>query len=253
MSFAGKVALVTGSSRGIGRAIAVELARQGASVVVNYRKREAEAAETVRLATEAGGRAVPVQANVAVPEEIARLFEVLGHEYGGLDFLVCNAAAGLQGGLMETTLKAWDLAMNVNARSYLLCAQLAFPLLRARGGGRILATTARIATDRAFPHYGSVAASKGAINTLTVYLAVELAPHHITVNAVSPGVVDTEALSYFREGGAILARAKERTPTGRVTRPDDVARLVAFLCSDDAAQINGQIIEMDGGYTKLFL
>jgi enoyl-[acyl-carrier protein] reductase III len=245
--FTEKVALVTGSSRGIGRAIALELARRGASLVVNYRKREDEASQTVRDAVAAGGRAIAVQANVAVPDDIERLFAALCREYGGVDFLVCNAAAGMQGMLAETTLKAWDLAMNVNARSFLLCAQLALPIMKGRGGGRILATTARIATERAFPHYGSVAASKAAINTLTAYLAVEFAPHGITVNALSPGVVDTEALAYFREGAAILQRARERTPTGRVTAPEDVARLAAFLCSEEASMITGVALEVDGG------
>ena len=253
MRFAGKFALVTGSSRGIGRAIALRLASEGADVVVNYRKRADAAADTVERIRALGRRAAAVEANMAVPEEITTLFETVVREFGGLDFLVCNAAAGMQGTMLETTLKAWELAMNVNARSYLLCAQAAFPLMRTRGGGRILATTARIATERAFPHYGSVAASKAAINTLTAYLAVEFSPYNILVNAVSPGVVDTEALAYFRKGAEILRRAQEITPTGRATTPEDVARVVAFLCSDEARQITGQIIEIDGGYTKLFL
>src|SRR5205085_11507159 len=149
-------------------------------------------------------------------------------------------AAGMQGTLRETTLKAWDLAMNVNARSLLLCAQAAFPLMQVAGGGRILATTARIAVERAFPHYGSVAAAKAALQALVIYLSVEYAPYGISVNAVSPGVVDTEALSYFREGREILERARAGTPTGRTTTPGDVAELVAFLCSDGARQLTGQ-------------
>ena len=240
--FAGKVALVTGSSRGIGRAIALRLARGGADVVVNYRKREAEARGTVEAIEAEGVRAVPVQANMAEPAEIERLFATLGETFGALDFLVCNAAAGMQGTMLEATVKAWDLAMNVNARSYLLCAQAAFPLL-----------TARIATERAFPYYGTVAASKAAINTITAYLAVELGPYGISVNAISPGLVDTEALAYFRRGGEFLDRARAITPTCHATTVDDVADVAAFLCSDAARQVNGQVLEVDGGYTRLFL
>lgn len=251
--FAGKVALVTGSSRGIGRAIATRLAGGGADIVVNYRLREDEARTTADAIELAGSRAFLVRANMADPAEIEMLFASVQERVGALDFLVCNAAAGLQGTMLEATVKSWDLAMNVNARSYLLCAQAAFPLLKARGGGRILAITARIATERAFPLYGTVAASKAAINTLTAYLAVEFGPHGISVNAISPGLVDTEALRYFRRGSELLERARQYTPSGKVTTVDDVADLAAFLCSEDGRQINGQVIEVDGGYTRVFL
>jgi enoyl-[acyl-carrier protein] reductase III len=251
--FLGRVALVTGSSRGIGRAIALRLAREGADVIVNYRKRDAEAQETVAAIEELGARGLAVRANIAEPAEIERLFVTVGEKFGVLDFLVCNAAAGIQGTMLESTVKAWDLAMNVNARSYLLCAQAAFPMLTTRGGGRIIAITARIATERAFPYYGTVAASKAAINTITAYLAVELAPHGITVNAISPGLVDTEALAYFRRGSELLERARALTPTCRATTAGDIAEMAAFLCSDAARQLNGQVLEVDGGYTRLFL
>lgn len=251
--FAGRVALVTGSSRGIGREIALRLARDGADVVVNFRKRDEEARATLAAVEALGSRGLLVQANMAEPAEIDRLFATVREELGGLDFLVCNAAAGVQGTLMEATVKAWDLAMNVNARSYLLCAQAAVPLITARGGGRIIAVTARIATERAFPYYGTVAASKAAINTITAYLAVELAPYGISVNAISPGLVDTDALAYFRRGAEFLERARTLTPTCRSTTPADVADVAAFLCTDAARQVNGQVLEVDGGYTRLFL
>ncbi|HET7699876.1 MAG TPA: SDR family oxidoreductase [Candidatus Limnocylindria bacterium] len=247
------MALVTGSSRGIGRAVALRLAASGADIVVNYRVREAEARATADAIKAAGSNAYLVQANMADPADIERLFVSVADGPGMLDFLVCNAAAGIQGTMVEATVKSWDLAMNVNARSYLLCAQAAFPFLKARGGGRILAITAKIATDRAFPFYGTVAASKAAINTLTAYLAVEFGPHRISVNAISPGLVDTEALAYFRLGSTLLERAREVTPTGRPTGVEDIAALAEFLCSEAAGQVNGQIIEIDGGYTKLFL
>lgn len=251
--FLGKIALVTGSARGIGRATALALARQGADVAVNYRKNAEGANKTVEEIRAFGRRAIAIEANVADPAAITAMFELLVGELGGLDFLICNAASGMQGTIEETTLKAWDLAMNVNARSYLLCAQAAVPLMKKRGGGRIIAMTARIATDRAFPFYGAVAASKAAIHALTTYMAVEFGPHKIIVNAISPGLVDTDALHYFRQGGQLLKRAVDTTPTGRVTTSEDVAEYAAFLCSDEASQICGQILAIDGGYTRLFV
>jgi enoyl-[acyl-carrier protein] reductase III len=248
---AGKVALVTGGSRGIGRAIALGLAREGATVVVNFRQRADDAARTVGEIEGAGGCATVLQANVAIPDEISRMFDAVGERFGGLDALVCNAAAGLPGPLLQTTAAAWDLAMNVNARALLLCAQRAVPLMQARGAGRIVSLTARLAVERYFDDYGPIAPSKAAIEALTSYLAVELGTRHIAVNAVSPGFVATEALARFSRGPEALRSAAQRTPSGRTTTPEDVAHLVAFLCSDAAAQITGQVIELDGGYGKL--
>lgn len=250
--FLGKVALVTGSSRGIGKAIALQLAREGADVVLNYRQRAEEAEQAVKEIQALGRRAIAVSANMAKPEDITRMFEILVKELGGLDFLICNAAAGMQGTLMEATVKSWELAMNVNARSYLLCAQAALPLMKARGGGRILSLTAQTAVEKAFPFYGTVAASKAAIGALTTYMAVEFAPHGVTVNAISPGMVDTEALHYFKKGTELLVQAQTMTPTGGPATVDDVAHLCAFLCSAEARQINGQIIKIDGGYDRVF-
>lgn len=244
---------MTGGSRGIGRAIALRLAADGAKVAVNYRQRVADAAETVSAIRAAGGEAIAARANLAALDEITAMFDTVDREFGGLDILVCNAATGVQSNLAEVGSRAWDVTMNVNARGYLFCAQAALPRMKSRGGGRIIASTARIATERALPAYGIVAASKAAINTLTAYLAVEFGPSNIRVNAVSPGVVDTEALNYYAAGPALLARARELTPTGRATSPEDVAGVVAFLCTDAAAQINGQILEIDGGYRRLFL
>jgi enoyl-[acyl-carrier protein] reductase III len=252
LRFEGKIALVTGSSRGIGRAIAVQLAREGADVLVNYRRRADAAAETVAQIQAVGRRAVAVMADMGNPDDIGRMFETLVETFGGLDFLICNAAAGVQSTVQETTLRAWDLAMNVNARALLLCAQSAAPLMQSRGGGRIIALTTRAGTEHAGPRYAPIAASKAAINALTVYLAVELGPHQIIANAVSPGLVATDSLFYFEAAGDYLQRAEALTPSGRATTPEDVAHLVVFLCSEQAHQINGQILEIDGGYRRIY-
>lgn len=251
--FSNKIALVTGSTRGIGRATALKLAEQGADVVVNYRKNDAQAAALVAEIRGLGRLAFAVRANLAVATEIERLFQLVRHEFGGLDYLICNAAAGMQGTLLDSSPKTWDLAMNVNARAFLLCAQAAIPMMKDRGGGRIIALTAQIAVDRAFPYYGTVAASKAAIGALTTYMAVEFGPLNIAVNAVSPGLVDTDALHHFREGGTLLEHAKLCTPTRRVTTPEDTADLIAFLCSNESQQINGQVLCIDGGYSRLFV
>ena len=252
LRFAGKVALVTGSSRGIGKAVALRLAHEGADVVLNCRERVDDAGRVAAEIRALGRRSLVVAANMAKPEDITRLFQVAIDELGGVDLLVCNAAAGVQGTLMEATVKSWDLAMNVNARAYLLCAQAAVPSMKARGGGRILALTAETAIEKAFPYYGTVAASKAAIGALTTYLAVELARDGITVNAVSPGMVDTDALHYFRKGSELIERAKALTPTGGPATVEDVAHLCTFLCSAEARQINGQVIKVDGGYDRVF-
>ncbi|MBI5293634.1 MAG: SDR family oxidoreductase [Chloroflexi bacterium] len=252
MKLAGKIALVTGSSRGIGQAIALELARQGADVVVNYRQGAAGAAKTVADIESLGRRAVAVPANLGNPDDINRMFDALEQQWGGLDILVCNAATGMPGPLLTAPIKAWDLAMNVNARSVLLCAQRAFPLMKARGGGRIITLTSVLGVEQAAPEYGPIAVSKAAIHALTVYLAAEFGPHNIITNAIGPGIVETRVLDIFKAGPDARTRAHTVTPSGRITTPEDVAYLAAFLCSDEAHQINGQIIEIDGGYRRLF-
>jgi enoyl-[acyl-carrier protein] reductase III len=247
----GKIALVTGASRGIGRAIALDLAREGADVVVNYRAR-AEAACAVVAEIEAmGRRAVAVQANMGDPADIERLFQTTVEAFGGLDVLVCNAATGFIGSVVEQTVKAWDTTMNVNVRSVLLCAQAAFPIMRERGGGQIVVLTSP-GGQRAVPEYTAIGVSKAAVNTLTMYLAVEFAPHGIRVNAVSPGLCDTDALRYYPFLVETLKTAEEITPAGRKVTPDDVAQVVTFLCSDKAAMLCGEIITVDGGLFRLF-
>ena len=239
-TLAGKIALVTGSSRGIGKSIALELARRGADVVVNYR-RDAAANEIERR----GVRALVVQANIADPADVQALFASASEKLGGVDLLVCNAASGSFGSVAELPPKAMNMAFGVNALGALLCAQAALPLMRSRGGGRIVLITSPGA-QRVVPGYAAVGASKGALDSLARYLAVELAPYNVAVNAVSPGICETEALHvYFTE--AHLKALTERTPMGRIVTPEEIASLVCFLCQDDASMICGQTIAIDGG------
>ena len=250
MRFAGKVALVTGSGRGLGKAIAVRLAGEGADIVVNFFRNRAPAEETAVQIRTLGRRAEVIRANVGEIKEIDALFRQVEESFGGLDILICNAASGYNRPAMEQKAKGWDWTMNINARSLLFCAQKAAPMMRARGGGHIVSLSSP-GSSRVLPDYIVVGASKAALEALTRYLAIELASWGIGVNAVSPGLVETEALRRFAAArqADVIAEAVAATPAGRLVMPEDVAGVVAFLCSPEADMIRGQVILVDGGYT----
>jgi enoyl-[acyl-carrier protein] reductase III len=250
MPFANKTALVTGSGRGIGQAMALRLAREGADVVVNFFRNRAPAEAAAAQIRTLGRRALVVRADVGEPEGIEALFAETEKEFGGLDILINNAASGYNRPVMEQKIKGWDWTMNINARAALFCAQRAAPLMEKRGGGYIVNLSSPGA-QRVMPDYVVVGASKAALEAVTRYLAVELAPKNIVVNAVSPGIVATDALKHFaaaREGD-VLGKAIQSTPAGRLVTPEDVANLVAFLCSPAAEMIRGATIPIDGGAT----
>lgn len=247
----GKIALITGASRGIGRAIALELARCGADIVINYLRKQSAASQTVADIEALGRRAVAVKANLADSAAIEGMFDQVEAVFGRCDILVGNAAAGIPRPVLEITDKHWDWTMDVNARSILRCARRAVPLMQKQGWGRIITITSQGST-RVIPNYGVTGLSKAAIESLTRYLAVELAGRGIVVNAVSPGVVETGALQHFPINvQATIAEVARRTPAGRIVTPAEVAGLVAFLCTDAAAMIVGQTLVMDGGLTLL--
>jgi enoyl-[acyl-carrier protein] reductase III len=250
-SLRGRVALITGSSRGIGRAVALELAARGADIVVNFLRKRSAAEEVVDSIEAYGRRAIAVRANVGNADHIDAMFDRVRAEFGKCDILVGNVASGVVRPITEVEDKHWDWTLDINARSILRCARQAVPLMEAEGWGRIIGITS-FGSTRVFSEYGVIGVSKAAIEALVRYLAVELAPRGIVVNAVSPGVVETEALQYFPiDVKEMLIEAAARTPARRVTTPEDVARVVAFLCSDDAAMIVGQTIVVDGGWSIL--
>lgn len=243
----GKTAVITGSGRGIGRAIALELARHGANVAVNYFRHKAQAEQTAAEIEAAGGRAVVVKAHVGEVEGIQRLVRTAAETFGGVDIFIGNAASGVLKPVIEQELKGWDWTLNINARSILFGAQAAAEYMLKNRWGRIIGITS-FGSRRVLPEYSVVGVSKAAIEALIRYLAVELAPHGVVCNAISPGVVETEALNFFPSKDAILAEGLRRTPAGRLVTPAEVAKLVAWLCTDDARMIVGQTIVMDGGY-----
>ncbi len=248
MRFENKVALITGSGRGIGRAIALQLASEGADIVVNFFRNRKPAEETADEIRALGRRAHIVRANVGEIDQIEKMFGEVKEQFGGLDMLVCNAASGYIRSVLQQEVKGWDWTMNINARSVLFCAQQAHPLMKARGGGAIVSISS-LGSIRVMPEYVVIGASKAAIEALTRYLAFEFAADNIVVNAVSGGVVETGALEHFQRRQEMLENGLSRTPAGRLTTPEDIAKVVAFLCTPDAFMIRGQTIIVDGGFT----
>ena len=245
----GKIALVTGASRGIGRAVALRLAQAGADVVVNYLRKERAAREVAQAIEAYGRRARVVKADIGDEDDLARLFdEVVA--FGGLDILIANAAIGVMEPLLSVTAKHWQRTVGTNSWGFLAMVQKAVPLMRARGGGRIVALTS-LGSERVIERYGLVGSSKAALEALVRYWAVELAPESILVNAVSPGIIETDAIRALSSPEQLLEVVRRQTPVGRLATPEDVAGLVAFLCSPDAQMIVGQTLLVDGGYSHL--
>lgn len=252
LPFLNKIALITGSGRGIGRAIAIKLAQKGADIVVNYVRNQKPAEEVVEIVRALGRESFAIRANVGKVEDIEALFQAVEENFGGLDILINNAASGFNRPAMQQKVTGWDHTMNVNARALLFAAQKAVPLMEKRGGGWIVSISSP-GGSRVLPDYIAVGASKAALESLTRYLAVELAPANIHVNAVSPGIVLTDALQHFASLGnpEVISRTTQNTPAGRLVTPEDVASVIAFLCTPEAAMIRGQVIVIDGGYTLI--
>jgi enoyl-[acyl-carrier protein] reductase III len=241
--FDGKSVLVTGGSRGIGKAIALRFASEGAGLVaIGYMRSDTAAEETAAELRRLGAESVLVRGNVAsarIATEVAAL--------GPLDVLVHNAATGVIRPALETEDKHWDWTHGANARALLSLTRAAAPTMPS--GSSIVALSS-LGSHRVLENYALVGTSKAALEALVRYLAVELGSAGIRVNAVSAGVVETGALDYFpnREEMLRLGRAN---PAGRIVTPEDVAAAVALLCSPDAAMIRGQVLVVDGGFSLL--
>ena len=240
-AFAGASVLVTGGSRGIGKAISLRFAREGAArVAIGYFRSDPAAEETAEELRALGAEPVLVRGNVAgerVAREVAQL--------GPLDVLVHNAATGIIRPALETEDKHWDWTHSANARALLSLTRAAAPSMPS--GSSIVALSS-LGAGRVLDNYALVGTSKAALESLVRYLAVELAPRGIRVNAVSGGVVETEALDYFPNREQMI-EIGSGTPAGRIVTPDDLAGAVCFLCGPDAEMIRGQILVVDGGFS----
>jgi enoyl-[acyl-carrier protein] reductase III len=233
--------LVTGGTRGIGRAIALRFANAGAErIALGYMRNDSAAEEAASELRALGAEVTLVRGNITS----ARVLEEVG-ALGPLDALVHNAATGVIRPALETEDKHWDWTMNANARAFLQLARVAAPQMKP---GASMVAISSLGAQRVLENYILVGTSKAALESLVRYLAVELAPRGIRVNAVSGGVVDTGALEHFPNRDEMLA-AGSANPVGRLVEPGDIAGAVAFLCSPDAKMVCGQTLVVDGGFS----
>jgi len=241
---AGKVAVVTGAARGLGHAISVTLAQAGAAVIVNGRPNGTDPGETLKAIQHAGGRAHAVIADVAEPRDAEALVQAALVEFGRLDILINNAGVSQDALLIEMSSEAWDHVFAANVRAAFNCIKAAAPHMIEAGGGAIVNLSSVVA-DLGNIGATNYAASKGAVNSLTKSAAAELARFGIRVNAIAPGVVETELMAkpLERRRDNLL----KRIPLRRFARPEEIAKAVLFLASDDASYITGEIIRVGGG------
>jgi enoyl-[acyl-carrier protein] reductase III len=234
--------LVTGGSRGIGRAIAIKLAQPGGTVVINYLRND-DAAKVTAAAVEAkGAEAIVVQADVRSEKDLKRLAKAVD----GVDVLVHNAAVGAMKPYHKLRTSHWDLTLESSLRPFWLLTKL----VQLNAGGSVIGISS-MGSQRHIPGYIAMGAAKGGLETMTRQLAVELAPQGVRVNTVCGGLIETDTLAYLAEGEKMLEFAREYTPLGRVGSPDDIAGAVAMLVSPEARWITGQVVVVDGGLSLL--
>ena len=251
-NLSGKVAIVTGSSRGIGRSIALQLARAGARVVISSRKQDAceEAAQSIREACgKAGGETMAIAANISDKAQVEALVTKAREAWGGVDIMVCNAATNpYYGPMTGMSDEVFDKIMRNNVLSNAWLCNLAYPDMKAKQDGAIVIVSS-IGGLRGSPVIGAYCISKAADMQLARNMAVEYGPHNIRVNCIAPGLIKTDFAKALWDNPELLQRIEHGTPLGRIGEPDDIGGLAAFLASDAAAFLTGQIIVVDGGVT----
>jgi enoyl-[acyl-carrier protein] reductase III len=253
--FADKIAVVTGASRGIGRAVAERFASEGATVVVNYRRNRDAASETVESIARGGGRALALQADLASGEAVEAMFAEIRTRFGALDILVANAAATAFRPLLESKDYHVERTYAITVTGFLRCVQHAVALMAGRSGS--IVAVSGIDSRRYLAGHGALGSAKAALETLVRYFAVELAPRGVRVNAVNPGFVDTESARLYAAYGGSTWEERVRqewlpqVPAGRLGTPAEIAEVIAFLCSPQAGYVYGQTIGVDGGHSLL--
>lgn len=240
-----QVALITGGARGIGRATALKLANAGADIALVYYNSSDEAAELVSQIQALGRKAVAIQANVADAQSVAQLFEVFKQHFNTLNILVSNAASGVLKPALKMSTKHWRWCMETNALALNHLVSIGCELMPE--GGRVLALSS-LGAHRAIPNYAFIGASKAALEALVRSLSLELAPKGISVNTVSAGVVDTDALKHFPNREQLLSEYQANSLAGKPLTPSEVADVLYLLCLPEASRIKGQTIFVDDGY-----
>lgn len=249
-TFEGKAALVTGSSRGIGRAIALKLGALGADVVVNYVTQQRDAESVVERLRESGRRSFAVQADVSDLTALGRLFDRVASEWGALDIYVNNAIdVAAYGPAMRLRPDAWQHTISSHVTTFLVGSQRAAKLMSGRHGAIVAISS--LGARSYVPGYAPIGVGKAAVEALTRYLAMELGPSGIRVNTVSAGPIDTESLRRFSSFDQMKHASEQYSPGRRIGLPEDVAEVVAFLCGDGARWIYGQTLIVDGGFSLL--
>jgi enoyl-[acyl-carrier protein] reductase III len=249
MSATRRFILITGGTRGIGRAIAISQAEPGTHLFLNY-LRDESSAEKVRKEAEKKGASVTLfGGNVGDPETVLELFENIERTTRRLDHLVHSAALGVFKPVHQLRVKDWDISLDVNAKALLLLSQSALPLMK-KNGGRIVAISS-LGARRFTPNYGAIGISKAALENLVRYLAAELSPFKIRVNAVSGGLIETDSLKMFPDFESMKKKYLSRSTVKRLGRPEDIAQVVSFLLSPDSDWICGQTLIADGGYSLI--
>jgi len=243
----GKKALITGGSRGIGLAIALHLASEGTDIAINFRRDEEAASKAAEEIEKLGQKALLLKADISDHKEIKEMFVKLEDSFGDLNYFVSNAVSGVLGPAERIGRLGWKRALDTNARAFMLCVQEA--LKHFDNSINSIVAISSIGGQTVLPGYTAVGASKAALESLVRYFGREFAPRGINVNAVSGGPIYTASLDYFPEKEKVIEEWKNRTPSGRIGTPEDIAPVVSFLLSEEAAWIQGQTITIDGGLT----
>ena len=240
-----KIALVTGASRGIGKAIALHLAEEGAQIIINYAKNSEKAKEVVAAVESTGGKALAMQADVSCWQEVEKMVDSIYEKFGRIDILVNNAGVNRDELIISMEKEDWDAVINTNLGGLFNCTKAVAKYMMIQKNGRII-NMSSVAGERGGRGQSNYAASKGGVNAFTRSVAMELAPKKITVNAIAPGVIETEMSS------TVIRRAKDfilnSVALKRLGQPEEIAKVVAFLASDDSSYITGEVIRVDGGF-----